>query len=118
MLPLIALGLFPFFEHSNYANKLALVKLFDDHFINESQSVQMVVGLTAALLTGLNENVDQFTRKIYAFFDKFAKNYGNIWIDGAVWINILKSPKVRLAGFKYFMKVFKDRDRLQINPVE
>lgn len=36
MLPLIALGLFPFFEHSNYANKLALVKLFDDHFVNET----------------------------------------------------------------------------------
>lgn len=78
----------------------------------------MIVGLTAALLTGLNENSDEFTKKIYAFFDKFAKNYGKIWIDGAVWINILKSPKVRLAGFKYFMKVFKDRDRVLLNPVE
>jgi len=39
-------------------------------------------------------------------------------VDGAVWINILKSPKVRLAGFKYFMKVFKDRDRIQANSSE
>ena len=45
-------------------------------------------------------------------FDKIGKNYGKLWVDGAVWINILKSPKVRLAGFKYFTKVFRDRDRL------
>lgn len=34
-----------------------------------------------------------------------------MWVDGAVWINILKSPKVRIPGFKYFMKTFKDRDK-------
>ena len=34
-----------------------------------------------------------------------------MWVDGAVWINILKSPKVRNAGYKYFMKMFKDRDK-------
>ena len=39
-------------------------------------------------------------------------------MDGAVWVNILKSPKVRQAGFKYFMKVFKDRDRALQNGVE
>jgi len=47
-----------------------------------------------------------------------SKNYGRLWVDGAVWINILKSPKVRLAGFKYFMKVFKDRDRVLTNAAE
>jgi hypothetical protein len=77
----------------------------------------MIVGLTNALLTGLNDNSEEFARKIYGFFDKFSKNYGKIWVDGAVWINILKSPKVRLAGFKYFMKVFKDRDRVAQAPV-
>jgi hypothetical protein len=39
-------------------------------------------------------------------------------VDGAVWVNILKSPKVRLAGFKYFMKVFKNRDKLILSPSE
>lgn len=38
-----------------------------------------------------------------------------MWVDGAVWVNILKSPKVRLAGFKFFTKVFKDRDRAAQN---
>jgi hypothetical protein len=97
---------------------LSLIKLFDEHFVNETESVQMIVGLTNALLTGLNENSEEFTRKIYNFFDKFTRNYGKIWVDGAVWINILKSPKVRLAGFKYFMKVFRDRDRVAVNPNE
>lgn len=39
-------------------------------------------------------------------------------MDGAVWINILKSPKVRLAGFKYFTKIFKNRDKHLLNPIE
>ena len=41
-----------------------------------------------------------------------------MWVDGAVWVNILKSPKVRLAGFKFFTKVFKDRDRAAQNQKE
>ena len=40
---------------------------------------------------------------------------GRTWVDGAVWVNILRSPKVRIAGFKYFMKVFKDRDKGKYN---
>lgn len=40
-----------------------------------------------------------------------SKKYGYIWVDGAVWVNILKSPKVKIAGFKYFMKAFKERDK-------
>ena len=50
--------------------------------------------------------------------DKVSRSYGRLWMDGAVWVNILKSPKVRQAGFKYFMKVFKDRDRALQNGVE
>lgn len=64
-----------------------------------------------ALLTGLNENNEELAKRIYGLCDKIANNYGRMWIDGAVWINILKSPKVRIAGFKYFMKTFKDRDK-------
>jgi hypothetical protein len=50
-------------------------------------------------------------KKIFALCEKISKKYGYIWIDGAVWVNILKSSKVKIAGFKYFMKVFKDRDK-------
>lgn len=62
------------------------------------------------LLTGFIENNEKLTKKIYEVCDEIAKLYGRVWVDGAVWINILKSPKVRNAGYKYFMKSFKDRD--------
>lgn len=71
----------------------------------------MTISLMNALLTGLNENNEDLVKKIYLLVDKICKNYGYIWIDGAVWVNILKSNKVKIAGFKYFMKAFKDRDR-------
>jgi hypothetical protein len=44
-------------------------------------------------------------------FDKVNNFLGKRWVDGAVWVNILKSPKSRIACFKYFQKVFKDRDK-------
>lgn len=50
--------------------------------------------------------------------DKICKKYGYVWIDGAVWVNILKSNKVKIAGFKYFMKAFKDRDKEKINKID
>jgi hypothetical protein len=54
-------------------------------------------------------------KKIYILCDKMAKINGRIMVDGAVWVNILRSPKVRIAGFKYFTKVFKDRDKGKAN---
>jgi hypothetical protein len=66
-----------------------------------------------AVLIGLNENNEELAKKIYALCDKIARCYGRSWIDGAVWVNILKSPKVRIAGFKYFLKTFKDRDKIK-----
>ena len=71
----------------------------------------MIVSLMNTLLTGLNENNEELAKKIYSLCDKISKSYGRTWVDGAVWVNILKSPKVRVAGFKYFMKSFKDRDK-------
>jgi hypothetical protein len=50
----MAMGLFPFFEHSNTQNKYTVLKLFEDYFIVDAEGVQMVVGLTNALLTVLN----------------------------------------------------------------
>ena len=71
----------------------------------------MIVGLMNALLTVFNENSEELAKRVYGICEKIGKNYGKMWVDGAVWVNILKSPKVRLAGFKYFTKVFRDRDR-------
>lgn len=107
----MAMGLFPFFEHSNTQNKYIVLKLFEEHFISDAEGVQMVVGLTNALLTVLNETYEDQAKRVYSIFESINKNFGRLWVDGAVWVNILKSPKVRMAGFKYFQKVFRDRDR-------
>lgn len=58
LLPLTAMGLFPFFEHANTQNKHTVFKLFEDYFIIDTEGIQMIVGLTNALLTVLNENAE------------------------------------------------------------
>lgn len=78
----------------------------------------MIVSLMNALLTGLNENNEELAKKINILFDKISRKFGRMWVDGAVWVNILKSQKSRIPGFKYFMKSFKDRDKLKKNEKE
>lgn len=58
LLPLMSIGLFPFFEYSSSQLKLELIKIFDLHFTNSYQCLQLIVSLMNALLTGLNENND------------------------------------------------------------
>ena len=55
LLALTALGLLPFFEHSNTQNKHTVLRLFEVYFISEVESIQMIVALVNALLTVLNE---------------------------------------------------------------
>ena len=73
----------------------------------------MLVSLMNAILTGLNENNEELAKKIYILCDKISMKFGRMWVDGAIWVNVLKSQKVRLPAFKYFMKSFKDRDKLK-----
>ena len=69
-----------------------------------------MVSLLNAILTGFNENNDELDRRIYLLCDKVSNKFGRVWVDGAIWVNILKSRKVRLAALKYLMKSFKERD--------
>lgn len=71
----------------------------------------MVTSLVNALLTSFIENNEELNKRVYALCDQIAERYGRVWVDGAVWVNVLKSPKVRNAGLKYLMKSFKDRDK-------
>jgi hypothetical protein len=107
----MSIGLFPFFEVSSSQLKFELLKIYDNFFLNDDGCLQMVVSFMNALLTGLNDNNEELAKKIFALCEKITKKYGRIWVDGAIWVNILKSSKVKIAGFKYFMKVFRDRDK-------
>ena len=111
MLPLMSIGLFPFFEYSSSRLKEQLIRIFDEHFTNSHECLQLLVSLMHTLLTGFNENNDDLDRQIFALCDKVSMAFGRMWVDGAIWVNILKSKKVRLHGFKYFHRSFKERDK-------
>ena len=51
----MSIGLFPFFEFSNSSLKLELVKIFDEFFVLDHETLQMIVSLMNVLLIGLNE---------------------------------------------------------------
>lgn len=70
-----------------------------------------MTSLTNTLLTTFVENNEQLNKRLHQFFLEIGERYGRAWVDGAVWVNILKSPKVRNAGYKYLIKSFSDRDK-------
>lgn len=56
LLPLMSIGLFPFFECSNLQLKFELIKIYEEHFTSDHECLQLMVSLLNALLAGLNEN--------------------------------------------------------------
>lgn len=114
LFPSFSIGLFNFFEYSISQLKFEVLKIFEKYYVDSVAVLPMLVGLVNAIMPGLNENHEELARRIYSIFEKVNFLLGRRWVDGAVWVNILKSPKTRLACFKYFQKVFKDRDKLGI----
>lgn len=112
--PSFSIGLFNFFEYSVSQLKFEVLKIIEKYYVDSPAVLPMLVGLVNAIMPGLNENHEELARRIYSIFDRVNTLLGKRWIDGAVWVNVLKSPKTRLACFKYFQKVFKDRDKLGI----
>jgi hypothetical protein len=112
--PTFSIGLFNFFEHSTSQLKFEVLKIIERYYVDSVAVAPMLVGLVNAIIPGLNENHEELARKIYAVFEKVGGLMGRRWVDGAVWVNVLKSPRTRIACFKYFQKSFKDRDKMGI----
>ena len=118
LFPTFSVGIFNFFEYSTSQLKFDVLKIIEKFYVDTIAVVPMLVGLVNAIIPGLNENHEELAKKIYSIFDKISSLLGRKWVDGAVWVNILKSPRTRIACFKYFQKSFKDRDKQAITRKE
>lgn len=101
----MAIGLFPFFEYSSATIKPELLKLVEKYFIKLGpELIPAIVGMTVSIIPGLSENSEEMQKRVYAVLDGLAAEVGRRFLYSAVWMAILRVPKVRLPCFKYLAR--------------
>jgi hypothetical protein len=111
--PFMAIGLFPFFEHSSATIKPELLKLARKYFIGLGpELIPAIVGMTVSLVPGLGDNSEDTQKKVYDVLDAVAGQVGKRFLYSAVWTAILRVQKVRLACFKFLAREFKQTRKL------
>ena len=69
----------------------------------------MIVGLVTSILPGLEEKDEAIQKKIIEILGKLQICVGERFLIGALWIAILRTPKVRVMAIQYLMRIGKKR---------
>ena len=118
-MPLFCIGLFPFFQNCSIQVKPEFIALIYENFLQMGvELIPMLPGLVTSLLPGLEEQDESLQRKVLKVLDGIKQSVGQSFIIGAVWIAVLKTPKVRMAALKYLNKELKKSAQLQENGME
>lgn len=108
-LPIFCIGLFPFFQNCSIQVKPEFLKIIEENFIISNEILPMIVGLVTSILPGLEEKDELIQKKIYDIFARLQSCIGERFLTGAVWIAILRTPKVRTTAIQYLMKIAKKK---------
>jgi hypothetical protein len=108
-LPIFCIGLFPFFQNCSIQVKPEFLKIIEENFIISNEILPMIVGLVTSILPGLEEKDELIQKKIYDIFSRLQSCIGERFLTGAVWIAILRTPKVRMTAIQYLMKIAKKK---------
>jgi hypothetical protein len=108
-LPIFCIGLFPFFQNCSIQVKPEFLKIIEENFLINTEILPMIVGLVTSILPGLEEKDEVIQRKIFDILNKLQLCVGEKFLIGAIWIAILRTPKVRATAIQYLMKVGKKK---------
>lgn len=108
-LPIFCIGLFPFFQNCSIQVKPEYLKIIEENFLINTEILPMIVGLVTSILPGLEEKDEVIQKKIFDILNKLQSCVGEKFLIGAVWIAILRTPKVRTTAIQYLMKVGKKK---------
>jgi hypothetical protein len=108
-LPIFCIGLFPFFQNSSIQVKPEFLKIIEETFLINTEILPMIVGLVTSILPGLEEKDEGIQKKIFDILNRLQSCIGEKFLIGAIWIAILRTPKVRAMAIQYLMKVGKKK---------
>ncbi|KAL4450958.1 hypothetical protein ABPG74_021280 [Tetrahymena malaccensis] len=104
-LALYAIGLFPFFQFASLQVKPQFLKLIQEYITElQVQLIPCLPGLIACVLPGLEDNDESVQRQTIRLLDTIQEGVGQKYFFAALWMNILRVPRIRIGGFKYLNK--------------
>lgn len=108
-LPIFCIGLFPFFQNCSIQVKPEFLKIIEENFVISNEILPMIVGLVTSILPGLEEKDELIQKKIVEILGRLQTCIGEKFLIGAIWITILRTPKVRAMAIQYLMKLAKKK---------
>ena len=108
-LPIFCIGLFPFFQNCSIQVKPEFLQIIEDNFLMHTEILPMIVGLVTSILPGLEEKDENIQKKIMDIMAKLQVCVGEKFLTGALWIAILRTPKVRATAIHYLIKIGKKK---------
>ena len=108
-LPIFCIGLFPFFQNCSIQVKPEYLQIIEDNFLIHCEILPMIVGLVTSILPGLEEKDESIQKRIVDILGKLQVCVGERFLVGALWIAILRTPKVRATAIQYLMRLGKKK---------
>ena len=108
-LPIFCIGLFPFFQNCSIQVKPEFLQIIEENFLIHLEILPMIVGLVTSILPGLEEKDETIQKKIVELLGKLQICVGERFLVGALWIAILRTPKVRATAIQYLMRIGKKK---------
>lgn len=101
-LGLFCMGLFPFMRYCSVQVKSDLLQLVEDHLL--PLGAQLAVALPAlvpSVLLMFEENDESIKNKTGALMDKVVSAMGSKFVNGCIYMGLLRKPSYRTALLKY-----------------
>ncbi|KAL4472004.1 hypothetical protein ABPG72_018506 [Tetrahymena utriculariae] len=118
-LALYAIGLFPFFQFASLQVKPQFLSLIQDYITElQVQLIPCLPGLIACVLPGLEDNDESVQRKTIRLLDTIQEGVGQKYFFAALWMNILRIPRIRIGGFKYLNKKTKPFKQIEVEQID
>lgn len=108
-LPIFCIGLFPFFQNCSIQVKPEFLQIIEENFLINIEILPMIVGLVTSILPGLEEKDEGIQKKIVEILGKLQNCVGERFLVGALWIAILRTPKVRAMAIQYLTRLGKKK---------
>lgn len=84
--------------------KPEFLQIIEENFLISVEILPMLVGLVTSILPGLEEKDEAIQKKIFEILSRLQQCTGEKFLIGAIWIAILRTPKVRAMAIQFLTR--------------
>eukprot|EP00357_Protocruzia_adherens_P015861 CAMPEP_0114978266 /NCGR_PEP_ID=MMETSP0216-20121206/3710_1 /TAXON_ID=223996 /ORGANISM="Protocruzia adherens, Strain Boccale" /LENGTH=1788 /DNA_ID=CAMNT_0002339441 /DNA_START=180 /DNA_END=5546 /DNA_ORIENTATION=- len=95
-------GLFPFFQHASFQVKPQFLDLIERYYLHRGDElITCISAFVICIIPGLDDRDENITVRVKKILDQTCDVIGTKAVMGAVWMALLRTPKVRQPALIY-----------------